>query len=226
MAAAADLPMPDLQSLVADILPALTERWVRAGQRAAWRSWRDDPKGMGARFDRRLQSSLYKFSDRKPSRNRSVLDYVYTGAFRRSLAKRNPTRGRDPGGAIATRFSIFGGVLNALGQDRMRGVTARREIVESTTMQFPASTRRLPSGQTVPVAGFTRTQHVRRTEWTHAAQTYAQEWAFRPFELADVKARADAEITARFRRSALRRVGGRLVLRDSVRADWRGREAA
>ncbi len=212
-------PLADLQRFVADIKPHLLERCIRAGQRAAWRSWRDDANGMQARFDAALQKK-YPFSSRMPSRQRSVTPkYVFTGAFREALRRRQPKKAADAT-AIVTTFSIFGGVLNLLGADKQRGFTRTTTVTARQTVQVPPYSR-VRNGTTEQVRGYT--QQVTRTQrtYTRSTKTYAEEWAYQPFEIIDVQRRSEMEITARFRRSMLTKNG---TLREGVRAA--GREAA
>ncbi len=211
-------PMMDLQRFVADIKPALAERWVRAGQRAGLISWRDDSRGMLARFDRAGQR-VYQFSERMPVRGgKSTPKYVHTGSFRDQMRRRKTTRAGS-GAVIATKFSIGGGVMNLLSADKQRGFTSVVTATETKIIDVPGYTR----ATGVQVSGYQQRSTKSTRKYSRSAKTYAEEWTLRDWEILEIKSRCDAAILSRFRKSALNKNG---TLKDSVREISRAAAAA
>ena len=217
------------------------ESIIAKGQRQAWMIYRDGPlrdrfrSGNGQRYGFSRRSIAYAGNDRfrannkvgKPGRNLpgthgqirkgNLPDYVFTGRFRDQLAKRQTKRVSTPQ-ETRTRFSIFGGVLNFLGNQHGN----ISEIIDRERVRLTRSayTRRGPGGKSVSVRGYTQMGYKTTRKVTKSPRTYADEWAYQPQEVAGVQKDADRLILEGFRSAIYDRRTGQI--KPSIRARMRG----
>ena len=155
-------------------------RIMKAGMRKGMYEWRD--KYIPLRFSHAAHS-IYGFSNRStPYAKRriknqkgvfkgSLPDYVYTGKFRDQLLVRKPKTKEAEVGAATVRFTIYGGAMNLLGQDKMRGYIAEvvsRQRITETVKQHTRRGRVVRSHQRT---GFRKTWKT-----TMSPRTYRDEW--------------------------------------------------
>jgi hypothetical protein len=217
------------------------ETIIAKGQRQAWMIYRDGPlrdrfrAGNGARHGFSKRSHQYAGNDAFRADNRlgkpgynvpgsrghirkgNLPDYVFTGRFRGALEKRKARRISTPGETV-TRFSIFGGALNLLGAHRGKiseVISSDRKLVTR-----PAHRRRNPrTGGVVNVRGYQQMSVKTTRTVTKSPRTYAEEWAYKPGETAQVQRDADRLILEGFRSAIYDPRTGQI--RSSVRARMR-----
>lgn len=216
------------------------ESIIAKAHRQAWMIYRNGPlrdrfrAGNGARYGFSRRSSAYIGTDSyradrrlgKPGarvpgtqiRKGDLPDYVFTGRFRDQLAKRGTKRVSTPS-ETRTRFSIFGGALNLLSNKRgnISEVISQQRAMKTR----PAHTRRDGrTGRTVSVRSYQQMAVTTVRKVTKSPRTYAEEWAYRPGETADVQKDADRLILEGFRSAIYDRRTGQI--KTSIRARMRG----
>lgn len=216
------------------------ESIIAKAHRQAWMLYRDGPMrdrfrpGNGQRFGFSKRSAGYAGNDNFRADNRlgkpganvpgsrgqirkgNLPNYVFTGRFRDQLAKRG-TKRVSTTSETRTRFSIFGGALNLLGSQRGN----ISEVISHTRAMRtrPAHTRRDGrSGRTVSVRSYRQMAVKTERKATKSPRTYADEWAYRPGETADVQKDADRLILEGFK-NAIYKNG---QIKTSIRARMRG----
>ena len=179
-------PWPQLAAMAQELKDGILTRIVKAGMRAGLTRWRDE--FIPLRFSHAAHS-LYGFANRSVSYSKRRLkgsngvykgnlpDFVFTGRFRDSLLKRNPKAINDSAYFATYKFSIFGGVMNAIGDKRgyINEITSREKVTETVK----AHTRK-----GVTVRPHQRTGYRKTWKITASPRTYAQEWALTPAERA------------------------------------------
>jgi hypothetical protein len=221
--------LPNLTMLVELMKPGSFKTQVAKAQKAAWNEWAGialparfgqtaHPNPMGfsrrsAKYMRRRATASAAARVRAQQRGTTAYnanegktkgdlpDYVYTGAGKRQVMGYKPKVSYSEN-EVKSKRSIHMNALNALKSDKQRGWTVLRETVETKTVTRRAHTRRSRNGTPVAVRSYQQTAHVFRWSGTLSNKTYAQEWAFKPEEVAQVSRRAD-EILA----EALRKIG-------------------
>lgn len=218
------------------------ESIIAKGQRQAWMIYRDGPlrdrfrAGNGARHGFSKRSARYAGTDNFRADNRlgkpganvpgsrgqirkgNLPDYVFTGRFRDQLAKRGTKRVSTPQ-ETRTRFSIFGGALNLLSNQRgnISEVISQQRAMKTR----PAHTRRDGrTGRTVSVRSYQQMAVTTVRKVTKSPRTYAEEWAYKPGETASVQKDADRLILEGFRSAIYDRRTGQI--KTSIRARMRG----
>jgi hypothetical protein len=179
-------PWPQLAAMAQDLKDGILTRIVKAGMRAGLTRWRDEY--IPLRFSHSARS-VYGFANRSVSYAKRRLkgskgvfkgnlpDFVFTGRFRDALLKRKPRAVRDSNAFVTYKFSIFGSVMNAIGDQRgyLNEVESRERITETVK----AHTR---NGRTV--RSHQRTGYRKTWKISMSPRTYAQEWALTPTERA------------------------------------------
>lgn len=202
---------------------------IAKGHRIAWKIYRDGTlrdrfapgnyQRWGFAMRARPKGKIYRYADGSPTgADTRKPAFVSTGAMRDQMAKRNSRRADSPT-EVRTKFSIFGGALNAMGNKRGNISEVASEKRQMVTR--PAHTRRDGrSGKVVQVRSY-RQESVRRTyTYTKSPRTYAEEWAFRPTEIQAVQNDADRLILEGFRTAIYDRRTGQI--RTSIRERMRG----
>ena len=184
---ASDAPLPQLTELVGDLSEKYLRNIHRLAQRGAWLEYRDSKVYPGAAFRfTHAAKPIMGFSYRTRrwvKRKNGTPDYVQTGSFRDQVLARAP-KSRQSAGEVATKFSIFGGVLNT-----MVNRFGRKNAQEGKGLiQRNAYTRRGRNGATVSVRAYKQRGF---TRGALSSQSEAEEWGYRPGEIISVQHRTD-----------------------------------
>ncbi len=195
-------PLKDLTATLTLFRDEYLYRWMRAAQKAAVVSWRDRREfpGAAARFTHD-GGRAYGFSNRTGFYDQSkgyAPDYVNTGRFRDAVLSRKPKSANTGGDTVITRFSIFGGALNLIGN--LHGVVSQVRKIERKRVQRRAYTRvqkhGAQAGKTQHVAGYEQWSTFVNVERTHAPLSYSQEFALREADYAWIAAETSANFRA------------------------------
>lgn len=213
--------MKDLAALFLEVKEKKLAAMTRRAQKWALSDWRDNTigPGVGDRFTA-AGATFYGFSGRRYKYRQAkgnAPSYVKSGAFRDSLLKRNP-RSSTNGSEVSTRISIFGGVLNLLGN--MHGVKSETVSQERHEVHRHAYVRRAPRGiqKTVQVRAYDQMHTFKVTKRVLSPRTYKEEFAVTAADLVWIGKRTDQRFSEVFRATALTKSGS---LRRSVRAFFR-----
>lgn len=192
----ADEPLPDLTRLVELLQPKEFRGHIAAAQKAAWMEWkgRKEYPGLAMRFSQTNSPNPYGFSARANRRRvKNAGDtlpfYTFSGSFKRSVMQRRP-KTKYNSATVSTRFTIFGGVLNLLGQNTMRGWSSQVETEKIEKVQRTAHIRTV-KGRPVRVSAYTQNRRVRTYSGGISNKTYAEEWGFRHDEILWISRRTD-----------------------------------
>lgn len=188
MALVRNAPLAQLTAMTHDLSEKYIRNIVRLAQRAAWMEYRDNKVFPGAAFRfTKSAKGVMGFSHRSfkhDKRKGHLPDYVFTGRFRDAVLARNPKTSQE-GAIVRTKFSIFGGVMNLL--TAKSGVESSAQI--KGLVKRYAHQRRAKSGNIVSVREYMQRGFIRGNP---SGKSYAEEWGFRPEEVAWVGQRTDA----------------------------------
>lgn len=226
-------------------LPDEAKRWTRAAQRETWKEYqnRSGDLGLAARFEQTAEDlgstrpghfaqyglGLYGWSARRHmiprrathfaghvSRRPNRPAFVHSGAMKAELMKRK-ARTRITGGQVRSKVSIYHRSINFWGAKRgISRMDIRKEYVTylMTVYTGPGGAANKAGPEKVWVSRL-----VDQTMTQPAAQTYADEWAYKPKEIAWMITRAEALLRARVVKGVFDRKG-------NVKTKYRSRLAA
>lgn len=234
MIAPGEVVLSDLQGVIDDLKDGVLNRWQAKAQKGALEEWRDKPDapGVKARFTDQ-GAKAYGFANRSMAYTKGYVvvggthvpldssadglrhkgdlpPFVYRGRAGGLMGKvlaRKPKTKRNAG-AVSTRLSIMGGVLNLLGAQNQRGYRreeARRSVEPGTRGPFTRNTRWGP----VQV----RQHDFRRVtiDWDIqlADRTYAEEFAVKKEDETWVRRRTDELLLEIYRKQGFTKRGKR-----------------
>jgi len=198
-----DVPLPQLATMVDELGEKYIKSLLRLAQRGAWLEYRDSAIFPGARFrftKNARQPMGFSYRSRRWNRRKHDLpDYVFTGRFRDSVLNRNPkTTVTD--NVVSTKFSIFGGAMNLLSaKSGSMNAAEGKGLVQRTAHQRRSRTGKMVSVRAYSQRGFTR--------GAPSGRSYAEEWGYRPDEIAWVGRRTDQLGTALYNATAFNKKG-------------------
>ncbi len=187
-----DLPLMQLATMVDDLSTKYITSLIKTAQRGAWYEYRDNRQYPGAafRFSRQAKQAMgFSYRSAKHLKRKGNLpDYHFTGAMKASILQRQP-KTSVAGNVVTTWFSIFGGAMNFLGAKHGSMNQANGKGLVTRT----AHTRRGKFGKSVSVRSYQQRGFIRGAP---SGKSYAEEWAYRPDEVAWVGRRTDELGTA------------------------------
>ena len=203
-----DVPLAELTEALDLIKDDLVYRWMRRAQKVAINGWKNSATapGVAARFLPEGKA-FYHFSDRMRKYRYSkgnLPDYVRSGSLKAALLARSPHSENTGGTEVVTRFSIYGGALNAL--SRLHGAI-RFEKEKKHITAHRRSYDVVRKGRSVHVSAYDQRATVVVYERTPAPKSYADEFGITPADQSDIIRRVDEEFIKIYRKAAFNNRG-------------------